>query len=251
MPLLEICVETPAAIVAARDHGADRLEVCAALALGGLTPSSGLVAFAVGSGLPVMAMIRPVAGDFVYDEDTLAIMADDIDRSAALGVAGVVFGILRRSTTLCDLDHDALARLVAHARAAGERRRRPLATTLHRAIDLCTDPVGAVDDAVAIGFDNILSSGGARTASDGAAMLAAMAVRAGDRCTIIAGAGIAPHNVEAIVASTRVGAVHASCTTDPAQPSERTGTGIDFGDAIRPIDIRQLIALHHAVDRSL
>ena len=238
MPLLEICVETPAAVAAARTGGADRLELCAALALGGLTPSLGLVALAVASGLPVMAMIRPVAGEFAYDAATLAVMADDIARVAALGVAGVVFG----ATSDDALDRQALALLMTTARQAGERRGRSLATTLHRAIDLCADPLRAVDTAIALGFDNILSSGGANTALDGAPILAAMNACAAGRCTLIAGAGVNADNVAALLAATGVDAVHASCTTTASVEST-----FGFGPAPASPNARRVAALRGAM----
>ena len=238
MPLLEICVETPAAIAAACAGGADRIELCAALALGGLTPTPGLVALAVASGLPVMAMIRSIAGDFAYDAATLAVMADDIAHAAAMGVAGVVFGATRDAA----LDSDALAFLTAAARRAGERRGRSLATTLHRAIDLCADPLRAVDTAIALGFDNILSSGKAGAAPDGAPVLAAMNTRAAGRCTLIAGAGVTAHNVATLLAATGVGAIHASCTTAPPATSV-----LGFGPTTASPDAHRVAALRAAI----
>ena len=91
--LLEICVDDPAGLAAAVAGGADRIELCGALALGGLTPSSAFVARAVATGVPIHAMVRPRAGDFAYDADECELMADDIARFAAMGVAGFVTGV--------------------------------------------------------------------------------------------------------------------------------------------------------------
>lgn len=237
MTILEVCIDTPAAIAVAALGGADRIEVCAALALGGLTPSSGLVAAAVASGVPVMAMIRPRPGGFDYDDAALAVMADDIDRVAALGVAGIVVGALAGAA----LDAGALEMLIARARAAGGRRGRAVQTTLHRAIDLCADPLAAVEQAVALGFDHVLSSGGAPTAVEGADMLRAMRRIAAGRCAIVAGAGVTPDNVRALVATTGVAAVHASCTV--ARAADAAAAALGFGSGEARIDLDRVFAL--------
>lgn len=197
--LLEICVEDVAGVAAAREGGADRIELCSALALGGLTPPAALVVAAVASGLPVHAMVRPQQGGFHCDAMTLDHMIAEIGLLRAMGVAGVVMG-----ATLADgsPDRDALARL---RDAAGGLR-----AVLHRAIDLAPDPVAAVACAVELGYDHVLSSGGAVTAPAGATMLAAMVAEARDRLEVIAGAGVRPDNVETLVAATGVRAVHAS-----------------------------------------
>ena len=112
-PLLEICVDTPAGLRAAVASGADRIELCAALSEGGLTPSRGFMKLARDAGVPMRAMIRPRAGDFTYDAADLAVMRDDIAAAAEAGLAGVVFG-----ANLADgaLDTDALADLSRRAR---------------------------------------------------------------------------------------------------------------------------------------
>lgn len=237
MAILEVCIDTPAAIAIAAAGGADRIELCAALDVGGLTPSAGLVAAAVASGVPVMAMIRPHTGGFAYDESALAVMADDIDRVVALGAAGLVVGVLAGAA----LDGDALTRLLAHAEVAGARRGRRVETTLHRAIDLCEDPLAAVEQAIALGFDHILSSGAAPTAIEGTAVLAAMQRVAAGRCTIIAGAGVSPGTVGVLVAATGVGAVHASCRA--ACTAHATAGALGFGMAASAIDPDRVMAL--------
>jgi copper homeostasis protein len=241
MTLLEVCVEAPDGIAAAVAGGANRIELCAALSLGGLTPSPGLVALATANVLPVMAMIRPHGGGFDYDRRMLAVMAGDITRVAALGVAGVVFGATRGRR----LDTEALAMLMAHVRAQQTMDGRPLMTTLHRAIDLCADPVEAADQACTLGFDHILSSGAAVTAIEGASMLAAMQRRVRGRCTLIAAAGVTASNAAALIAATGVGAVHASCavagTVDPATAA------LGFGPPPRPTDAELVRALRGAL----
>lgn len=209
-PLLEICVEDAEGIDAALAGGADRIELCSALALGGLTPSAGLVVRAVASGLPVHAMVRPRAGDFIYRPQEVALMVEEIARLRALGVSGVVVGATQVDGRP---DRAALGRL----RDAAQQ----LEIVLHRAVDLAPDPVAAVGIAANLGFDHVLSSGGETCASDGAMVLAAMVDEAKGRLKIIAGAGVRPDNVVALVAASRVDAVHASAACEEAWPDDR------------------------------
>ena len=217
--LLEICVDQPAGIDAAIAGGADRIELCSALELGGLTPSPALVERAVATGCPVHMMIRPRAGGFVLEGEA-ELMCDEIRLGLARGVAGVVVGALREDGTL---DLDALARFRDAARDA--------VIVLHRAIDLVPDPVAAVREAVALGYDKILSSGAAATAIEGINMLAAMVAAAGDRLSIIAGSGIAPGNVEQLLRDSGVREIHASASRAGPQPDARS---IRFGFATGP-----------------
>lgn len=195
--LLEICVETPEGLAEAVAGGADRIELCSALALGGLTPSAGLMALAGRQGVPVRAMIRPRAGDFAFDAAEMAIMRDDIARARDAGLEGVVIGATDGHGNL-DLES------LVHA-ASG------MAVTLHRVVDLMPSPRLAVTQAMALGIDTILSSGGAGKAVDGIAELTAMAHLAGDTMTIMPGSGVRAENAAALVAQTGVRAVHASC----------------------------------------
>lgn len=207
--LMEICVDSPAGLRAAIAGGADRIELCAALEVGGLTPSPGLLHLAGGMSVPVRAMIRPRAGDFVYDAAEQDGMLHEIDAARAAGLAGVVIGALKQAG---ELDVALLKRLVAHA--AG------LDVTLNRAVDLLPDPLVAVDIAVDLGLATILTSGGALKAQDGIAMIAAMQARAAGRVEILPGSGINAANVGAILDGAGVSSAHASCsrlvdTNDP------------------------------------
>jgi len=206
MPLLEICADDANGARAALDGGADRIELCAALDVGGLTPSMGLAAFAVSLGIRVRVMIRPRAGNFVFDADAERVMREDIARMLALGVEGVVLGAARPDGRL---DVEMLGRLISVARAEGAR-----GLTLHRVVDLAPDLELAIDEAAALGFDAVLSSGGALTATEGAPMLARMQRRAPASLTVIAASGITPATVGSVIATTGVRAVHASARTD-------------------------------------
>lgn len=227
--LLEVCVDTPDGIALAAAAGADRIELCSALDLGGLTPGAGLIAAAKGSGIPVHAMIRPRAGDFRAGEADLAAMLDDIRHIRVARLSGVVIGVADGSGAL---DRAALARLVD---AAG-----PLDVTLHRVIDLTPDPIAALEVAVSLGIRRILTSGGARIAPDGVRQIAAMVRAARGRIEIMAGGGLTPANAPMLVA-TGIGALHASCRSDVAG-----GSGWGFG-ATRRTDPQKIVALRRAM----
>ena len=197
--LLEVCVDSVFGFHAAIAGGADRIELCSSLAVGGLTPSPGFIAFAAKSNKPSRVMIRPRVGDYVFSEDEIDVMRRDIDLVRAAGLSGVVIGA---SLPSWHLDEKAIAKLAGHAKG--------LKLTLNRTIDMAPDPVAAVDVAVALGFDTILTSGGALKAPDGADAIAAMAARAGGRLEILAGSGVNAGNVAALVKKTGVTAVHGS-----------------------------------------
>ncbi|GGL61691.1 copper homeostasis protein CutC [Wenxinia marina] len=199
MTALEICVDTPEGIATAATAGADRIELCAALGLGGLTPSAGLIAAALAAEVPAHAMVRPRAGGFVLSEADLRAMLADVEAARRAGLAGVVIGAARPGGTL---DADDLARL---REAAG-----PMAVTLHRVIDLTPDPLEAVETAVSLCLDRILTSGQAPTAPEGAELIAAMVAQAAGRIEIMAGGGVTPASAQALLA-TGVDALHASC----------------------------------------
>lgn len=201
-------MDDPAGLRAAVEGGADRIELCSALDVGGLTPSAGLMRLAAGCGLPILAMIRPRSGGFCYDGDELAVMASDIAAARMTGLAGVVLGAL---TPELRLDLPAMEGLMR--RAAG------LEVTLHRAFDLIDNWREAVDQAVALGVNRILTSGGAGSAPEGVARLAEIMDHAGGRITILPGAGISADTIGAL-RGLPLGEVHASCrgpmAADPA-----------------------------------
>ena len=201
MPTVEICIDDHAGIAACISGGADRIELCAALDLGGLTPSIGLMQSAATGPLPCYAMIRPRAGDFCYSPAELDVMVQDIDAARRAGLDGVVIGA---ATADRQLDLQALDKLSAACNGMGR--------TLHRVIDTLEDPLKAIDIAIDLGFEHILSSGGAPTACDGQDCLKAMQTHARDRIDIIAGAGIRADNAKALVKATGIRSLHASCS---------------------------------------
>jgi copper homeostasis protein len=205
MPVIvEAAVESLDDALAAAAGGADRLELCANLDAGGTTPSAALITAVRGRvELPFLVMIRPRDGDFVYSEDELSRMYEDIAMTRALGASGVVFGVL---DTFDRLDLERTAALVEAAEG--------LPVTFHRAIDQVARRVVAMDALAALGVTRVLSSGGAATANDGADELHAMVQRAGDRLTVVAGGGVRADNARTIVERTGVTELHARCGGD-------------------------------------
>ncbi len=182
---LEVCVDNVESIVTATECGANRLELCSALSSGGLTPTAGLVMAAKRlSGLPLHCMIRPRAGDFIYTEPELQIMLDDISCLSKLGVQGFVFGTL---TSRGEVNTEQLIRLCEAA--AGHH------ITFHRAFDYTQDPDQALELIVSAGCDTLLTSGLKASASEGLQTLIRLQNRAGERLTIMPGAGITAENI--------------------------------------------------------
>ncbi|HEX7758529.1 MAG TPA: copper homeostasis protein CutC [Caulobacteraceae bacterium] len=216
-PLLEVCVDGPEGLLAAVSSGADRIELCAALTQSGLTPSPGLMALAATLACPSYAMIRPRAGDFVYSPAEVDVMRRDIDAARAAALPGVVFGASHPSGAL---DEAVLGQLARHADGLGR--------TLHRAFDIVPDFDSALETAIGLGFERILTSGGARNAPAGADRIAALVAQAGERIIIMAGAGVTAQTVADLVGGTGVREVHGSCSRpaaapDPASPAAALG----------------------------
>jgi copper homeostasis protein len=212
--LFEACIDSVASALAAIAGGAGRLELCEALVEGGLTPSlgkvEGVVRAAAASGTPVHVLVRPRSGDFCYSEAEFETMLRDVALCGGAGAAGVVVGALAPDGRV---DAARLRALVAAARRHGGMR-----VTLHRAVDAARDAVEAALAGAAAGVDFVLTSGGARSAEEGAAVIAAMgealrcaAASAGGGApapTLIAAAGVTAANAAAIVRAAGVRQLH-------------------------------------------
>ncbi len=199
---LEVCIDHIASAVAAKAGGADRLEVCGALAVDGITPSYGLVEQCFEQGkVEVMMMIRPHAGGFCYEKNEVDTMLRDIRVARQLGVNGVVLGALRKDGRI---DRELCQRLIDAA--------RPLSVTFHRAFDLTPDPFEALDSLLEMGVDRLLTSGQAASALGGAQLIRALVERAGTGLCVMAGAGICAQNVATVVRATGVREIHASAS---------------------------------------
>lgn len=230
-PLLEICVDDVAGLEAAIAGGADRIELCSALGSGGLTPSRGFMAVAAKASIPVYALIRPRAGDFIYSEAEITVMETDIAGAREAGLAGVVIGA---TTTQATLDADVIRRLVT---AAGG-----LDLTLHRAIDVVLDMDAALDLAIALGFSRILTSGGARHAEEGIETLGRLASRGAGRISIMPGGGVRPQNAARLLALPEIRELHASCSEASASEARLTELGFS-AETTRRTDAETVRAL--------
>jgi copper homeostasis protein len=200
---LEIAVASDAGARLALAHGADRVELSAALELDGITPSQGLVDAVLATGAEVHVLVRCRPGDFVYDDDELRLMRREARAVVAAGARGVVIGALTEDGSLD------LAAIAALADAAREVR-ADVAVTVHRAIDASTDPVREAERLAAssIGPTRVLTSGGRPTALAGADVIAAMAAAAPD-IEIMSGGGVDAAAVGTL-AAVGVAAVHLS-----------------------------------------
>jgi copper homeostasis protein len=196
--LVEICVTDTASARAAAEGGAGRVELCAEIGSGGVTPSLGMIAHVVRlMPISVHVLIRPRGGDFVYDFDEVAVMLDDIEAARSAGAAGVVLGALTRESTID------LANTIKLA-----DRARPLSVTFHRAFDLARDPVDALETLIALGVDRLLTSGGPGPARENAATLRALVEQAAGRIVVMAGGSIAEGDLPRLMDATGVEEVH-------------------------------------------
>lgn len=235
MTQLEIAVTSARSARAALAGGADRVELCSALELGGLSPSTALIEHTVAVGLPVHVLIRCRPGDFVYTEDDIALMEREIALALSIGAQGVVVGAL---TPQGRVDAVALTRLIEAARVTTPTG----VVTAHRAVDEAKDYAEAARVVTTLGVDRILTSGGMDSAGDGLDRLAALC-QAHPDVQIMAGGGITRADVAPLM---RVGvdAIHASAkkAIEPAwQGKARLGVAADVHATIS----------HYETDESL
>lgn len=201
---IEVCVQDVAGCLAAEAGGADRIELCCALGLGGLTPSLGLFqAVKAATSLEIVALLRPRAGDFLYDASERQCLLADLEGLVAAGATGIALGALQADG---QLDRGFLEELVA---AAGGAK-----LTCHRAFDHSRDPLAALEVLRELGFARVLSSGAAASAPAGAELLRELVQVAGDGIEVVAAAGVRAENVAELVRESGVGWVHLSAGRD-------------------------------------
>lgn len=234
--LLEVCVDGPDGLAAAVQGGADRVEVCAALELGGLTPSPGLMAQARVCGVPAVAMIRPRAGSFAWTPREVAVMEAEVAAVRQAGLAGVVIG-----ASLPDgrLDEPTLRRL--GEAAAG------LEVALNRCIDLAPQRADALEAAIRLNVNRVLTSAGAARAVDDLDEMERMHRWAAGRLSVMPGSGLTAGNVGALLAAALFREVHASCSREVAQEPRLVAMG--FAPPVRRETDADLVrALRAALD---
>jgi copper homeostasis protein len=205
--LIEACVEDVTAAAAAQEGGAGRIELCASLDEGGLTPGDALIAGCLARvSLPVAVMIRARPGGFVLAEAELGHAVAEVRHVVGSGASGIVFGALTRAGAVDERAVDAVIN------AAGG-----VPVTFHRAFDEIRDQAGALEHLVRLGVARILTSGGRASALEGADRLAALVRQASGRIVVMAGGAVRAHNAAALVARTGATELHSRTTHDPLE----------------------------------
>ena len=205
---LEVAVTTADEARRATDAGADRLELCSALEVGGVTSSQGtFLEVRAAVRLPVYVLLRPRPGGFAYSDAEFTTLRRDAEWFMAHGADGLVFGVL---TPGGRIDRDRCSELVRLARGKA---------VFHRAFDFLPDRLAALEELIDLGFERVLTSGGAVTATDGAAEIARLVHRSGGRIGVLPGGGIRPDNVGDLLRVTGCDQIHASLRGPLADPA--------------------------------
>ena len=203
-PLVEVCVEGVDGLLAAQAAGADRVELCASLVEGGITPSFGTVRTALAlATIPFHVIVRPRGGDFLYSEVEYRSMLADVEALRELGVAGVVVGCLTADGTIDE------ERMTALVHAAG-----PLNVTCHRAFDMTRDPFEALEALVRCGVGRVLTSGQRDTALEGADLLAELVGKADGRIVILGCGALDPAGIGTVRRRTGLSEMHFASLKD-------------------------------------
>jgi copper homeostasis protein len=195
---LEVCAGDAESAILAEAGGADRVELCDYLAVGGTTPSAGVIAAVCRRlSIPVHVLIRPRGGDFLCRTSEWEAIRHDVRVARELGAAGIVIGALLPNATIA---REAIATIADEA--------RPLSVTFHKAFDQSRDLHEALETLIEIGLDRVLTSGGASTAREGTAALADLVRLANGRIAVMAGGGLQLEDLGPLVRATNVAEVH-------------------------------------------
>jgi copper homeostasis protein len=229
---LEICVDSVESAVVAQRAGADRVELCASLIEGGITPSPGTMKVARRKlSLGLMLMIRPRGGDFLYDDVETEAMLEDVHAAKSLGADGVVFGCLRADGSI---DGDKTRTLLAAA--------KPLAVTFHRAFDVCRDPFEALEQLVELGVTRLLTSGQQSSVLEGIELIATLRERARGRIIVMPGGGITPSNVRKVVELSGADEIHMAWTKTQESGMSHRNARVYMGGALYPPEYSREVA---------
>lgn len=222
--------------------GANRLELCSAMMVGGLTPSLGtLVDARAATRLPIVTMIRPRAGGFHYTPREFSTMRRDAELAARHGADGLVFGIL---TADGRVDAARCQEFVDAARQIGVSQ-----TTFHRAFDVTSNPDEALLTLIDLGVTRILTSGREQTALKGAPLIRTLVARAAGRIEILPGGGIREDNVEDVIQATGLRQVHLGPFILKPDPSGRANPALTFSTSRIPLEGQYQLADRAALAR--
>ena len=210
--LLEVSVEGVDGMLVAQENGADRVELCASVLEGGITPSLGVVREAMRRArVPVFVIVRPRGGDFLYSEAEFASMCDDVLTLKQEGVAGIVSGCLTASG---EVDAARTAELL--------RLARPMSFTFHRAFDMVHDAAHALEVLICLGVDRVLTSGQRANAIEGLATLTKLGKLANGRILVMPCGGLRAANIAHVGRVTGLREMHfAAHTTEPSRMTFR------------------------------
>lgn len=198
--ILECCVDSAESAIAAKQGGADRLELCSALVIGGLSPSLALFqTIRELLDIRIHVLLRPRFGDFCYTQHEYEIIRKEIRMFRKAGADGVVIGSLKPDGSL---DMEQMRGLMHEAQG--------MSVTLHRAFDMCRDPFEALEQAKELGIDTILTSGQKNSCIDGADLLAKLVKAAEGKVDILLGAGISAEVIPQLYAKTGAVSYHMS-----------------------------------------
>jgi copper homeostasis protein len=226
--LLEICCGSIDDALEAEKGGAERVELCSALFLGGLTPSVGTIQEAKRRlKIPIIVMVRPRAGGFAYSEAEMASMERDTEAAVENGADGIVVGILQSDGKVD------VARCHRIRRLIGTRQ-----AVFHRAFDVTPDPFEALEQLVDLGFTRVLTSGQKDSVPEGVELIKKLIERASDRIEILPGGGIQDWNLKEVVERTGCQQVHMTAWGTASDTSTQARPGITFGGALYPSEDR-------------
>lgn len=217
---LEVCVDSVQSAIEAQKGGADRVELCGNLIIGGTSPGKALFTqVRKYTDLEIRVLLRPRFGDFCYDEYEFAMMKEDTQMYKELGADGLVTGILLPDGTLNMQQMQELIRI------AGS-----MDTALHRAFDVSCDPFVTLEQAISLGMKTILTSGQRNRAWEGRELLKSLVKESDGRIEIMAGAGISPDIIPELVPYTGVTACHMSgkIVKDSRMEFRRDGVSMGF-----------------------
>lgn len=207
---LECCVTSLEEALEAQAGGAQRVELCEQLSVGGVTPSIELIrSVRERLTIPVNVLVRPRGGNFVFSEEEVEAMLKSIEECREAGINAVVIGALDERG---NVDMPVMRRLIEAA--------RPLKVTFHRAFDVCANPLKAFEDVISLGCERLLTSGHEATAYDGRRLIGTLVRNAAGRIIVMAGCGVKPYNIVEIERVSEAPEYHSSAH-GPAGTTDR------------------------------
>ncbi len=229
---IELCIGSAEDAVIAQNAGADRVELCSALMLGGLTPSSGTIAEVKATvDIPFVAMVRPRGAGFHYSDSDFNVMQRDADVALSQGADGIVFGILDGAG---EIDIERCRQLVKIA--AGRQ------AVFHRAFDVVPNPKIALEQLIDLGVTRVLTSGQEESAYNGAPLIRDLIEQAAGRIEILPGGGIDRFNLDDVVNRTGCGQIHIGVSTVRRDTSVHGRPHVSFGGSLKPAEDSYAVA---------